>query len=1652
MMLGDRATVTGQLILSDTAPTPTIGAATIVGNTIRQVPNLDSRTIWRFTWPTANTVSSSEGSVELQPDTDYGTVFVRDQHVLSINKSGTYFIRDLTLDSGGKIQVANDAVVRLAIANIPVLHGDVVLADQNNTAAPKFLMAVLSSGSVTVGGAFQGLFLAPSSDVIVTGWGNHDAPLPHRGAFWGSTVELHQGGAMIQGVDPILFVNPSVVGDDSSDPASGLVRYVPAVGYLDGTDCDHWPRALKREDVLDSVLTNAPTVSSDSLTQLKTALKETLRVDSLVSIGSSRSLSLASYIGTIAPDGTPTRYWVAVDEQAGIGYDLSQEFLCSEKDVFDSVSTPTCKRQKVTLNFGDSEEQIQVLRRVNARDSAVAPLTAVLVAPQIKLMAPPDGYPQNTVKLDINLILASGDILGVASNRTPVKLDVKPYIPTGINNPTALFAALHAMPRQGVVAVFADKIKNVSVISTHTSIEVAKYTPLEGMDSGEYRPLIVSPSSGAPTSDESIYSEYLFPKSWLLEYHCNSPYTSPLNETVTSPPDYFCNQWQNAQLQPSSTYATCNYSTASGTTAWGVCGKLFCDGTVKNGVNKYRLSFNSKTTFQNITCLATAHTGLLDRRSSPAPGGWAILAAGTGSDSVDVRAPQGEVVKFDSAALRRAISSTSPLITSDAWRALVASRAFYSPASSPSNGPFFWGNPTDLSVPAFNPTVRRCSIGITAFTLGYGADVKMTCGAVNSPFLLSMGTTGSVTSLDPRFTHYEVQMGERTLPTAAVAINSNTTAYLLDVLDGSRGVEIKNYEQVTVKQADSVAANTGAQVVTGGDFYQTLNHWATTAAKAADTPIPGREFQQLRSIVNNMTPLVVNELSSNVALNAIELTTAEKNRIVAFGDQSDIMQGLAPADRDFWLTDITGTPYGKVLTGWKPQWFTSSSPDTLNQAKVAWNDTAVVRTTDFYDTYNRTTSGFDYGFLASTVSSLMGAISENASTAADNAKAAAPSQTQALETLQNTIVSVQANRKTLHDTIRTILKLEVTADDSAVSNAIAGLVATSLAQCSARHTPSDPFFSAISSIAKFVPYVSQAATILGEFDDALAAVNTCDGYIKNFNRDGTFNYIDTWLDMTQPLVKFAKKVSDYMGTATDVISAAQTVSKALEDYQGNCPTTDDSSLLAKNTLMNLAEQQSLAQAMQDELGTIVGAIQAITGNAQYYIATSSTSGALAADASRLATQLSDAQVISRLKNRDWTAQRQAVLASCAAAHTAIEARLPVLTQLSRSLATTAGRASTAPGVMIPAWDDAADSHQDTTIPLPYNLWNPNHQFLVTGTVKAPSTSDGPVTAKKAIMSEIWDRWLASKQKICNITFNSGAYGNLVFNFKKDILGTTTTSKDTSGKLVTVTHPDLANFLKNGVYDFAVDFADWLSASSVDINISPTVWRNTSTAWAALVSSPVVWKVAYQACTGTDDDPCCDKTTAICTTPLVTPDSASIAIVRLPAAWTPTYDVACGADSTAFTTNPNYASNPRPALFPVATQACKSTVTVPAVYQAIDNTATKRSSWAQENVNEICASTGVDVWSFTPFRGLPLFGSWSLVSGLDNAAIVARHATDTTPLTVPSASLASSNADVKAIRIMFSVIAEPTASQGPVSYSLLSQGLPATGYTTLAGTK
>jgi hypothetical protein len=1354
---------------------------------------------------------------------------------------------------------------------------------------------------------------------------------------------------------------------------------------------------------------------------------------------------------------------VAVDEAAGVGYDLSQQYLCTGNDVFETAKTdPVCVRQKVSLNFSGKLKTIEVLRRKESKQRTTddALQTVLLVAPEIVLSAPADSFPQNTVELDINAIFATKNLTGISSNGAAVHLDIKPFELPKVTSAESLVESIASRgkpptSRRGVVAVLANEVSNLATVSTHNGMRLAKYTPLEGLATGHYRPAIVTSTDPSSVGDVKAYAEYVFPKKWLLEYDCQTAYSKPVTDfsgAPIPPPAYFCQHWQEQGINKQ-----CSVNYANGTTKSGLCGALWCNGTSTNNVEFYQ-----NTIHQTINCKATVHNPLLTRRQEIEMGGWAILAVGTGGDAVQVRAPYGEAVKFDGAAIAAAINAVPPLKNSDAWYELTARRAFEGPASQPT---LFWPNPYDFSVPVLNPAVLRCSIN--ARFGGYmtgDAEVSLDCGKVDSPFGLSMGTTAILDDFGfqrgyPRDEIFAATVPEVTANNAALAINFSTTSYLLEEM-AKEDPPYTTGPNVS-KSLSAVEANTAAQLASGGDYVRLLNHWATTAGKAntvtkdgvvRNVPIPGEEFVKLNAVVNNLTPVLIDtavssgmgaptkSLSSDSAVSAVQFTTTEKQRIAAFSNQYAMQIRIAEAYPDCpkcienWKTDITGTPYGAILTGWQPPWFFGDSTLSLLGIKSQWETETQAVVQAFYDAYKDTKFIYSYGDLLTSLKAFTDATHAYAFTAAENASTAAPTQVQAAESLSSILVAVSNSRDQLREDIRAAVGAAVDASDDEVAVIIQNNVNNIVQTCNVAHQTGNPFFGAIIQIAKYMPYVSQAANVLGKVTKAIDKANASGKLANYLVSDGSGNF-EKWLDSSKKLAELIQPLGESLKTASPIVGGLAKFADSMNRSKGKCPDGSTDMGAAKAMMMSLANTQALLRTMEAQLGTLYGTIVAIRSNAEYYVSAGASASQLADETTRVATKLSDPQLLADLRNEQWLARKQGLLVACEGAHSAIETRLPMLVQLSHSLATNAGRSVTEPGLMIPAWDSATSGvHEDEFIPIPYNLWEPGHQVTVTG---REQTSTTPV-AGLSFVTQASNRWKASNTQVCS-TLN-GVNAPRVFTVSKEIAG-----------------EELASFWAKGWAPVSVNLTDFLGASTSDTTVSPTIQIGPDGTYSRLLSAPVVWNIGIVGCIGVNPlDPCCDSTAGrdptggadptrvseSCTTKLwFNTKEASPNVVRMATGWVPVRNDTCNsADSDV---GVNYQGG-RNSSFPVATRVCRVSVTVPPTYGGVDNIGGDVDAWAKTQSDAVCSSIDATAFKQLSMRGVPLFGEWVITDSPANASVVAHYnhlktdeETDEPTLVPASTLLATNNASITAIRVVFSTMAEPQASNASASYEPLN---------------
>ncbi len=282
-------------------------------------------------------------------------------------------------------------------------------------------------------------------------------------------------------VDESLGVvsNAAVVASaPSNSPAALDQKFLPGMGYLDGTTCDIWPRALNfrannaRMGLTEDVLARYRTPSTvATLRSLNSHMAE-IGVDMATAVGSKYEL-----VVTEASLPSSEKALVAVDDSTGKGFMINDGWLCTERAL--SVDPLSCKEHSVSVNG----TTYSVLGRAQKSDppspsmlSSSGP-AVVLVAPHIRF-AP--SVANGEIVADTLLVAVGQRIYGGSkyvtgenlAKRTSnyAKLTVRRRLPDLSASPTYLEwrRALADQRRPGLVALIGDEVGGIKQLTAES--------------------------------------------------------------------------------------------------------------------------------------------------------------------------------------------------------------------------------------------------------------------------------------------------------------------------------------------------------------------------------------------------------------------------------------------------------------------------------------------------------------------------------------------------------------------------------------------------------------------------------------------------------------------------------------------------------------------------------------------------------------------------------------------------------------------------------------------------------------------------------------------------------------------------------------------------------------------------------------------------------------------------------------------------------------------------------------------------------------------------------------------------------------------------------------------------------------------------------
>ena len=317
-------------------------------------------------------------------------------------------------------------------------------------------------------------------------------------------------------------------------------RLLPGIGYLDGTTCDIWPRALSFKDststatgAINAVLSRVSASQKSAIASLE-ALSSRLalmNISSATAIGSKRRLDVT--YGTLPNNQSVL---IAFDALSGKGYVLENSLLCSEATM--RINPLNCQEQTAVIGG----KKYQVLARTIPANAGIqlpnSPLgvppqeTVVLVAPDIRF-APPSGSSQVVANVQLIAIgerVYGGAVAGASEDVTKrtsslVSLRVAPKLPAVDQYPTTnLWMRALKTPRQpGLVAVLGDQVGGFDFIQAE-----------------------------APAAVENVYITTLFPEPAV--------YDSPSESLFLRPEEFFRMEVSDCDtFMPSPVHVECQY-------------------------------------------------------------------------------------------------------------------------------------------------------------------------------------------------------------------------------------------------------------------------------------------------------------------------------------------------------------------------------------------------------------------------------------------------------------------------------------------------------------------------------------------------------------------------------------------------------------------------------------------------------------------------------------------------------------------------------------------------------------------------------------------------------------------------------------------------------------------------------------------------------------------------------------------------------------------------------------------------------------------------------------------------------------------------------------------------------------------------------------
>lgn len=212
-------------------------------------------------------------------------------------------------------------------------------------------------------------------------------------------VDVSVNDSLVHGI--VYYYPETLLGKfiHNNSPYESELRSVVKIGFVDGTNCDIWPKQISLSDFRENIIafTEAQYVVGkyDYLYDIAAQL-EHMQIDRAYVIGSKHFLKIT--YAYLDQNDSSSKTLVAVDELAQIGYVLSSRYFCTPDDLKEDNF-----EFKKNVQIGNDFFEI-LKRKMSANVNDLEEKTIVVTAPNI--------YIPDDIKPDINLILLANNIRG----------------------------------------------------------------------------------------------------------------------------------------------------------------------------------------------------------------------------------------------------------------------------------------------------------------------------------------------------------------------------------------------------------------------------------------------------------------------------------------------------------------------------------------------------------------------------------------------------------------------------------------------------------------------------------------------------------------------------------------------------------------------------------------------------------------------------------------------------------------------------------------------------------------------------------------------------------------------------------------------------------------------------------------------------------------------------------------------------------------------------------------------------------------------------------------------------------------------------------------------------------------------------------------